>query len=138
MAPLGRKERASLQRSSGWHPQSLQGGYDVVVVGGAALAVATAWAVTQQDASLRVAVLAPTALGATWDPATLARLPALRVPAELTALVPRSAVRYRAWADELGLEPPRVRGAPRHRTTRSTWRRVRRPSWRGTRRRHSA
>lgn len=110
MAPLGRKERASLQRSSGWRPQSLQGGYDVVVVGGGALAVATAWALSVQDAALRVAVLAPTTVGATWDPATLARLHALRVPAELTSLVPRAAVRYRAWADELGLEPPRVRG----------------------------
>ncbi|MEZ5263122.1 MAG: hypothetical protein R2755_15440 [Acidimicrobiales bacterium] len=84
--------------------------YDIAIIGESAMAVALAWAVSRADANARVVVLAPRLLGGGADPADAARLHALRLPGALTPLVPRSAVRYRAWAEALQLDPPRVNG----------------------------
>ncbi|MEZ5232275.1 MAG: FAD-dependent oxidoreductase [Acidimicrobiales bacterium] len=84
--------------------------YDIAIIGESAVAVALAWAVSRADANARVVVLAPRLLGGGADPADAARLHALRLPGALTPLVPRSAVRYRAWAEALQLDPPRVNG----------------------------
>ena len=112
MASLGNKNKddSSTRRAGGWRPRSLAARYDVVIVGDGALAAAVAWALTRSQPERRVAVLAPALMGQHWDPSCVARLHALRPDARVRSLLPRATQRYRAWAEELGLEPPRVDG----------------------------
>ena len=110
MASLGNKDDSSTRRAGGWRSRSLAARYDVVIVGDGALAAAVAWALIRSQPERRVAVLAPALMSQHWDPSCVARLHALRPDARVRSLLPRATQRYRAWAEELGLEPPRVDG----------------------------
>ncbi len=103
------------RRAGGWRPDSLGAYYDVAVVGGGAMAAAVAWALTRTvgcsgPSGHRITVLAPRLLGQNWHPDNVARLYDLRADARLSRLAAVAGQRYRAWADELDLEPARVDG----------------------------
>ena len=106
MASLGNKNKddRSTRRAGGWRSRSLAARYDVVIVGDGALAAAVAWALTRTQPERRVALLAPALMGQHWDPSCVARLHALRPDARVRSLLPRATLRYRAWAEELGLD----------------------------------
>ncbi|MFN0027260.1 MAG: FAD-dependent oxidoreductase [Acidimicrobiales bacterium] len=111
----GRKTARAARRAGGWRPDLLGSYYDVAVVGGGAMAAAVAWALTRrlgtpEPNGPRITVLAPRLLGQDWHPDNVARLHDLRIDAAVGRLAAGVGHRYRAWADELDLEPARVDG----------------------------
>jgi len=103
-----RTERSPGQRRAGWRPAALGDRYDVVVVGDGVVPLAVAWRLASLGSGSRVAVLAPTLVGASCDPMAAARLHALR-PEEFAApLLPEATAAWRRCLAELSLDRSRV------------------------------
>lgn len=79
------------------------------------MATAVAWALTRLidpggPGGPKVTVLAPRLVGQHWHPDNVARIHDLRPDPRVGRFAPGAGQRYRAWADDLDLEPARVDG----------------------------
>ena len=108
---MGTQRRTELspgRRTVGWRPGVLGDRYDVVVLGDGVVALAVAWRLASLRARSRVAVLAPTMVGASCDPTAAARLHALRPERFVAPLLPEATTALRRCLADLGLERSRV------------------------------